>query len=101
MYYNKWTNSDVEHELKQHALQLLNIILTTNTIHVWKCAGLLAGFWIKRKFQDTSLHHTSLTPSVQRWSNYLLGKENITDSIGYVGGAEVKIILHVQIRGYL
>jgi len=35
------------------------------------------------------------------WSHYLLLKENITDSLGYVGGAEVKIPFYVQIRGYL
>ena len=51
---------------------------------------MLVGFWIKSKFQDTSLHHTSLTPSAGRWSHYLLLKENITDSLGYVGGSEVK-----------
>ena len=90
MHYNKWNSSSIEHRLKQHALQVLKISLTTNTIHVWKCVGLLTGFWIKQKFQDTSLHHTSLTPSAGRWIHYLLLKENITHSLGYVWEAEVK-----------
>jgi len=49
MYYNKWNSSNVEHRLKQHASQVLNISLTKITIHVWKHVGLLAGFWIKKK----------------------------------------------------
>lgn len=52
-------------------------------------------------FQDTLLHHVSLMPWVGRWSHYLLLKENITDSQGYVGGVMVKSHLHVQMRGYL
>lgn len=90
MHYNEWNSSDVEHRLKQHALQILNISLTIDTIHVWNCVGLLAGFWIKRKFQDTSLHHTSITPSSRHWSHYLILKEKITNSLRYVGGAKVK-----------
>ena len=101
MHYNKWISSDVEYRLKQHALQVLKISLTTNTIHVWKRVGLLTGFWIKRKFQDTSLHHTSLTPSAGCWSHYLLLKENITDSLGYVGGYEVKSPFMYKWGGYL
>ena len=101
MHYNKWNSSDVEHRLKQHALQTLKINLTTDAIHVWKRVGLLTGFWIKKKFQDTSLHHTSLTPSTRRWSHYLLLKENITNSLGYVGGVEMKNPFYVQMRGYL
>ena len=101
MYYNTWNSSDVEHRLKQHASQVLNISLTTIKIDMWKRVGLIAGFWTKQKFQDTSLHHTSLTPSLGHWSHYLLLKENIIDSLGYVGGAEVKSLLHVQMKGYL
>lgn len=101
MYYNKWISSSVKQRLKQHALQVFKISLTIVTIHVWKHDGLLVGFWIKRKFQDTSLHHTSPTSHAKRWSHYLLLKEKITDSQGYVGGAELKIPLHVKMRGYL
>lgn len=90
VYYNKWISSSVKQMFKKHALQLLKISLTTDTIHVWKCASLLTGFWIKQKFQDTSLHHTSLTPWEGRWSHCLLLKEKITDFLGYVGGAKVK-----------
>jgi len=83
-------SSSVQHKLKQHALQVFKISLTTVTIHVWKRAGLLAAFWIKQKFEDTSLHHTSLTLCARCWSHYLLLKEKIIDSLGYVRGAEVK-----------
>jgi len=101
MYYNKWNSSDVEHELKKHASQVLNISLRTMTIHVWKHDGLLRGFRLKRSFQDTSLHHISLTLSVGRWSHYLLVKENITDYLGYVGGAKVKSYFMYKWGGYL
>jgi len=51
---------------------------------------MLTGFWNERKFQDKSLHHTSLTLLVGHWNHYLLLKENIADTLGYVGGVEVK-----------
>jgi len=70
-----------------------------NTIHVWKCVGMLTIFYIKWKFQDTSVHHTSLTLVVGCWSHCFLLKEKITYPQGYVGGAKVKIPLHVQMRG--
>ena len=92
-------SSSVKRRLKQHTLKVFKINLTTITIHVWKHASLLAGFWIKQKFQDTSLHHTTLTPWVGHWMHYILLKEKITYSQGYVGGVEVKSPLHVQMRG--
>jgi len=101
MHYNKWISSDVEHRLKQHELQVLKISLTTNTIHAWKRASLLKSLWIKQKFQDTSLHHTSITPSAVRWSHYLLLKEKIIESLSYVGGDEVKSHLMYKWGGYL
>jgi len=100
MYCNKWNSSNVQHSLKKHASQVLKISFTTVTIHVWKRVGLLVGFWIKWKFQDTLLYDTSLTPCEGRWSHYLL-KGKIIDSLGYVGGAEVKSPFPVQMRGYL
>jgi len=69
--------------------------------HVWKCVGLWAGLWIKWKFQDTSIHHTSLTSWTVHWSHYLLLKEKVIDSEGYVVGAKVKSSLHEQMMGYL
>lgn len=63
---------------------------------MWKCVGLWVGFWIKWKFQDTSLHHTSLTPHAEHWSHYFLLKENITDSQVYVRGARMKRLLHAK-----
>jgi len=93
MYYNKWMSSSVKHRLKQHALQVLKISLTIVTTHVWKHAGLLASFSINKNFQDTLLHHTSLTSWARHWSHYLLLKEKITHSQGYLGGSNVKTSL--------
>ena len=56
------------------------------------CESLLAltGFRIKKKSQDTSVHHTSLVSVVGHWSHSSLLKEKTTNSQGYVGGAKVK-----------
>ena len=50
----------------------------------------LTDFWIKRKVQDMSIHHTSLALVMECWSHCSLLKENITNSQGYVGGTKVK-----------
>lgn len=48
------------------------------------------GLWIKRKFQETSIHHTSLALIVGHWNHSSLLKEQTTNSQCYAGGAKVK-----------
>jgi len=70
-----------------------------NTIHVWKRVSMSIDFWVKRKFQDKSIHHTSWTLIVGCWSHYSLLKEKTTDYQDYVGGVKVKIPFDVPMRG--
>jgi len=49
------------------------------------------GCCIKKKFQDTYVHHTSLAPVMGHWSHSLLLKELAENSLCFMGGAKVKI----------
>ena len=96
MYWNNWNISTVLTQVKATCItSVQRIVLQTNTIHVWKRVGLLSCFQIKWKFQDTSVHHTSLTLIAKRWSHCSLLKEKTTHSQGYVGGTKVISPLHV------
>lgn len=44
-------------------------------------------FWVKKKFQDISIHHTSLAPVVGHCSHSSLIKEKTTDCQAYLGWA--------------
>lgn len=63
MNKNNWDSSTILTHVKATWITSVErIVLQTITIHVWKCFHLLIGFWIKRKFQDTSVHHYIINP---------------------------------------
>lgn len=99
MYYNNQNSWTVLIQAKATCItSVQRIVLQTNTIDAWKCVGLLTGFWIKKKFQDTSVHHYVTNPDSGVLEPLLAPQRKYYILLRLCGRSQVKTPLHVQMR---